>query len=260
MNINMNEPNSNNGSNNEILEKIKSGQLKMKPKLYFASKTILFIAGAFLAFLAIIFLISFVIFVLKGRGAWFLTDYGWPGIKIFLLSFPWILFAISIIFVAMLEVLIHHFGFAYRRPMIYSIFGVIAIVTGGGIWLALTPLHSNALKSALQSNLPMAGALYRNYCATPIDNLYEGNVIDQTDDINFSVQTLEGQRLEIQVPTSTRDKFIQQGGVQKDDSVMIVGEKNGSKVRVFGIHKFSQDDQPVFRQCHQPPPGPPENE
>jgi len=232
----------------KVLEEIKKGRIKIKPKYYFVLKTLIFAVAALLAFTFTIFLISFITFVLRGRGSWFLPHFGWPGIKIFLISFPWILALAALFFVVILEILVNHFGFSYRRPLVYTTLGAVIVVVVAGICIDSTQLHTNALRSASQSNLPVAGALYMNYGLAPIDQIYQGVVSQVADQNDFSIEAPDGQNFNITIPTSTNAKVIQNGEVEKDDRVMIMGEKNGSNIKAFGIQKFNKDQEPLFHQ------------
>jgi len=233
-------------SNASALAKIKSGQIKMKPRFYFVLKTALFVAGAILAFLAVIFLISFIIFVLRGNGTWFLSDFGWPGIRIFLFSFPWILALISLAFALVFEFLFNRLGFAYRRPLIYSLLGVAVIVTIGGLCVASTPLHHNAFDSALEDKLPVAGLLYRSYGAvSPIENLYEGVVSDFIDENNFTVQTSDGRSLKVEMLSAGAGQ-IKKNMLNKNDAVMILGHQEDSKIKGDNWRKFEKSEEPLF--------------
>jgi len=220
----------------------------MKPKYRFVLNTVFFGLGAFLVFSLTVFAVSFIAFILRGRGAWFLPGFGWPGIKIFIISFPWILVLAVIIFLAILEILVKHFGFAYRRPLIYSVLGVVIVISVVGVYIDSTPLHTNALRSAAKSNLPIAGPLYMNYGLAPIDNIYEGVVSDITDETDFLIEAPDGKSYNIAMPTSTDVKIIKNGKIQKDDRVMIIGEKDGSNIKAFGIQKLEINEEPLFHQ------------
>lgn len=233
----------------KVVGEIKGGQVKMKPKFNFIFKAVFFDVTLLFAFLASVFLISFILFVVHGNGTWFLFGFGWPGIKIFLASFPWILAMIALVLLVFMELLIHRLGFAYRRPLIISLVGVLCVGLAAGIFVAITPLHEGAFQSAQESTLPVAGAMYRNYGAMPTENLYSGVVSEPIDENNFSIETPEGQNVKIQMSTSTsfgQDIIIEK--VEKDDSVMIMGEKKGSEIRAFGVHKFEKNKEPLFQR------------
>ena len=102
---------------NKVLEAIKSGQVKMRPRWYFILKTILVALGIVMIFLTLLYLISFIIFILRITGIWFAPAFGFEGYGIFLFSLPWLLVIISVLFAIILEVLVKRYSFAYRHRL-----------------------------------------------------------------------------------------------------------------------------------------------
>jgi hypothetical protein len=233
----------------KVVGEIKDGQVKMKPRFYFIFKAVSFDVTLLFAFLATVFLISFIIFVVHGNGTWFLFGFGWPGIKMFLTSFPWLLATIALVLLVLMEILVHRLGFAYRRPLIFSMLGVLGAGLAAGIFVATTPLHEGAFQSAQESTLPVAGALYRNYGVMPTENLYSGVVSEPIDENDFSIDTPEEQNVKIQMSTSTSfGQDVVKENVEKNDPVMIMGEKKGSEIKAFGVHKFEKNQEPLFQR------------
>ncbi|MBC7074165.1 hypothetical protein H5T58_02135, partial [Candidatus Parcubacteria bacterium] len=68
----------------KILEKIKKGEIKMKPKLYFLLKSILFVLVLGFLVLFSFFLVSFIRFHLISSGLWYLPNFGPEGVLAFL--------------------------------------------------------------------------------------------------------------------------------------------------------------------------------
>lgn len=246
----MNEENPKDNLTQEVIAKIKGGQIKPRSRVYFIFRNGLFVASAVWIFLSVSLLVSFIIFVLRARGALFLLEFGWPGIKILLLSFPWLLVVLALLFIVALELLIKHFGFAYRRPLIYSIFGVTVAVLSGGALVAATPLHSSAFKSAIESTLPVAGGLYRSYGRAPLPpNVFSGRVVEPDGGQEIQIETIGGERLRVQISTSTGCRIINKNGlIEKNDPVMIMGEMRGAKIRAFGVRKFEESETPLFQR------------
>ncbi len=243
----MNNKSPKNDLSTDVLEKIKSGQVKMKPRIAFVLKTTLFITGLIFAFLTIIFVISFVIFVIRGSGAWFLPSFGWRGIRTLFFALPWVMVALALICLVIIELLIKHFGFAYRRPLVYSIFGVALLVILGGVWVASTSLHPGAFNSAIESRLPLIGPLYRNYGSAPIKNMFNGTVISSEDE-ELQIETADGQNFNIEFLTSTDFMLIAEDKIEEGDAVLIVGEKHGLVIKAYGIRKFGKDEEPFFHK------------
>ncbi len=144
----------------EVLHKIRTGDVHMKPKSYFALKIILLAFVAALVVIVAAWLVSFIIFSLNISERSTLLGFGWRGIQTFLWLFPWRLLLVEVILIALLGRLTRHFRFSYRSPMLYSLVGGMAL---SGI-LALV-MNSGAVQEALlqqhhQSNLPLIGSMY----------------------------------------------------------------------------------------------------
>ena len=70
-----------------IIEKIKKGEIKMKPKIYFVLRTILIVLGTVVGFLFILYLMSFILFTVRPI----------PGLFPRLIALPWLLVFVSVI-------------------------------------------------------------------------------------------------------------------------------------------------------------------
>lgn len=247
----MNESSQDNSSR-QIIEKIKSGQVKVRPRALFVFKDIILAVAAVLCFLAVVFLASFTLFVVRSNGAWLLTSFGWPGVRIFLISLPWVLFLVAAFFIFLLEYLLKRSGFVWRRPLIYSLAVILAVVTAGSFLAAATPLHLRAYQSAVQRRLPLAGPLYLSYGFSPPPRVWSGtitNLKEMPEPDEFQIEMPGGQRLKVELATSTGCKVIKKDRIGKEDLIMVVGEQEGEKIRAWGIRQI-QDDQDSFLRDH----------
>jgi hypothetical protein len=113
----------------KVLAAIESGKVHMRPRWHFVLKAALAIAGMIFLTGALVYLISFIIFVMRESGAWYLTPFGLRGLKVFLMAAPWILIIIAAVVFVILEVLVRRYSFAYQRPLLYSIIAVMALIT-----------------------------------------------------------------------------------------------------------------------------------
>jgi len=236
-----------NNQNADLMEKIKSGEVKMKSKAYFVSKSIGFVLIAVLLFLLAIFLVSFIIFVARGSGIWFMLGFGWQGVKMMLIYFPWFLVAVSAVLIIALEILISRLGFAYRRPLIYSVLGLVVVAMAAGLLILKTPLHISAFRAAVEGKLPLAGPLYRSYGMADTPNFVRGRVfVPPTNGQKMEIETAEGEKLEVEVPTSTDFMMLKSGPINKDDLLMIMGDRVGSKIEAWGIRQLEKDEEEFF--------------
>lgn len=141
----------------DILKAIESGKVTMRPKWHFALTAALLFAGSVLVALVLIYLVSFLFFIGQGVG---------ENASI-LLSLPWLVIAMAIVCLIILEVLVRKFAFAYRKPLLYTIFGILALVILTGFVLANTPLHKNLSNRAYEDHLPFGGEFYKHYDHRP---------------------------------------------------------------------------------------------
>lgn len=220
----------------KALEKIKSGQVKMRPKAHFILKTALATFGFILIILFVLYLISFIVFTLRMSGIWFAPGFGFYGIKIFLFSLPWLLILTAIILILILEILIKYFSFAYRRPILYSILGIIALALLGSFVIGQIKIHPYLFKKSQERDLPIAGKFYRDFGAGKFRNAHRG-VISEITDNGFFIETRHNEILEIIITSETRFPFGKD--IKENDSVMILGERDNDTVRAFGVRKVN---------------------
>lgn len=142
---------------------IASGQIKMRPRWHFAAQAALLAVGVILFALALLYVASFVVFIMHQTGLWRAPGFGWVGLRAFLFSLPWLLLAAALIFLVILEVLVKRYAFAYGRPLFYSVIGIVLLVIVGGFLVERTSLHRGLLRQAKENRLPWVGPLYRNY-------------------------------------------------------------------------------------------------
>src|SRR3989344_2081055 len=117
-----------------VLERIRGGEVTMRPRWHFMLKATLVVAGIALAGLTLLFVVSLAMFALRASGVWFMPAFGWHGFAVFLWSLPKLLILLAIVFIIILELLVRHYAFAYRRPLLISALMVIALALLGGFW------------------------------------------------------------------------------------------------------------------------------
>src|SRR3989344_577393 len=100
------ENHNHNSIKDAVLAKIKSGQAKMKPRWHFVLKDALFAMGSVIVALTLLYLLSFVIFVLHRNGAWFAPSLGLRGAREFFFALPWLLILTMAVFAGILEILV----------------------------------------------------------------------------------------------------------------------------------------------------------
>src|SRR5205823_1531144 len=93
----------NNITQKNILDKIKEGKIKMKPRAYFIARTVFFALGVIILLLFLIYLASFIVFSLRVSGLVFLPGFGFSGVRILFGSLPWLLIFLAAALIVLLE-------------------------------------------------------------------------------------------------------------------------------------------------------------
>ena len=235
------EPENNKKSlESEILAKIRSGRLKMKPKWRFLLRAGLFAVAGIAALLASLYLLSFVIFMLRRTGIWFVPIFGFPGWFTFLASFPWLVIIFALLMVFVLEMLITRYSFAYRRPLVYSLLSLILVVVVGGFVIARwTPFHRRVAGFALERHVPFARNFYRDFGAPPLRDVHRGEITTTTPN-GFIIQDPREGMLNVIITPRTRLPLGMDFGIGK--MAVVFGPEQSSTIQAFGVRIIDDED------------------
>lgn len=215
-----------------VLEVIGSGKVKMRPRWQFISRAALLIAGIILGVGVTLFLSSLIVFILRQTGVWFVPGFGFHGYGIFFSSLPWILIVLAVVFIILLEILIRKYSFAYGRPFMYSVLGVIVVVTLGGVVIGYSSFHHNLFNRAEHGRLPFGGPLYRQFMQPP-GNVTVGTILEITN-MGYKIQ---GHRDQIFVVTITPQTKISENNFNIGDNILVIGERQGNAIQAEEIEK-----------------------
>jgi len=235
---------------NQVLDKVQSGQVKMRPKRYFILRAVLIGLITCLVALFALYLVSFIFFSLRASGVWFLPGFGFQAIGVFFSSLPWLLILTALILIIVLEILVKRFAFAYRRPILYSILAIIILTLLGSLVIAKTPFHSDIFWKAQEGKLLMAGGFYRGFGLPKLANVHCGVVSEITDD-GFYLETKRGEKLTVLVSSTTRSIGAK---IEKDDQVVVLGKRYDDRIEAFGCRKVDKQFDIFRRQSHRQMP------
>lgn len=233
-----------------VLKEIKENKTEMKPRWHFVLKATLILLGIFILSLALLYLVSFILFVLRQNGLYFITPFGFRGITIFLLSLPWILVFVSIAFLLALEVMIRKYSFSYRRPILYSLLAIFVLVTIGGFIVGDTDFHQGVFKSANNKGLPIIGPMYKGYGLDEVENICFCQINEIIDD-GFMATDESGDLFKILVNDDTRFPYGMEFRI--GDNVLILGDKDGDTIEAIGM-RLSDEFAPRFHTKKMMPP------
>ena len=228
------------GSQNRIMEEIQHGEVKMLPKSYFMAKAVLQILGLLIALFLAVFLTSYLLFHLKSSGALWLPSFGLAGAKDLLLSLPWIIVALIVLFGGVLIWFTERFAFAYRRPTMLALLGVALVVLAGGYAVAKTPLHPYFLR-----RLAPGGALMSGLYAPPMHHAVLGTVVKIENNL-WTIETREGEALEVEISEKTH--FPNGASCEVGQKVVVNGVAKNGRIPAFGILKINEAELEEFQK------------
>lgn len=225
-----------NNTEKTIFDRIKSMNIKMKPRAYFIARTLLLVLGVIVLLLFIIYLVSFIIFSLRASGLLFLPRFGILGFKMLIGPLPWFLIFLSIGLVFLLEVLAKRFSFVYRRSILYSLFAIIIIVVFAGLIVGNTSFHPVLFRNAQERRLPIIGPFYRGHGAPMIKNVHHG-IVSEIIDNGYIIETPNNQQLTLILG---KDVLVREN-IDVGDTIVAIGERTENSVRVFIIRKVTEN-------------------
>ncbi|MBI2052570.1 MAG: hypothetical protein HYT38_02780 [Candidatus Sungbacteria bacterium] len=223
----------------KILEAIKNGRIKMRPKWYFILKTALGLAGGAIILLVILYLASLVIFILRQTGVWFGPGFGPRGWRVFFVSLPWLVVIAILAFIFILEILVKCHAFAYRRPLLYSVLGILILTVMGGFTVAQTSWHGKLFRYVEKNRPPLVAPFYRReFAPKRLRNIHQGRVISISGS-GFNMRNRPGEILDVAIASSTR--ILPRLGFTEGDEVVVFGERQADKIWAFGVRKMGRD-------------------
>ncbi len=235
----------------QILEKIKSEELKMKPKMHFVFKSALYIISLILGTIFLIYLLSFLLYFFNAQSLEHTRDFGFYGLKIFLVSLPWIIIILSLILFIILEILVRHFKFGYKKPIIYSLSAIIIFMSLTSLVIAKTSLHNNLNNASLKQKLPVMQNLYNKY--SNVELMHRGVARDvkperfilekrEHDNSNDDGEH-EYEKEEKYIVIITERTRLKPGvKINDGDTVIVVGREHDDEIIAEGIHLFDIED------------------
>lgn len=224
-----------NSIHDKVLETINAGAVTMRPKWHFILRTVSLTLGVVLVTLTVLYLSSFILFSLRQSGALAASGFGWRGTSVFVQSMPWVLIIIGCILLVLLEILVRKYEFAYGRPLLYSVLGIMVVAIVGGIILEMTPLHRGLFNEAEQQRLPMAGQFYRVYGERRINNVVVGEIIEITP-VGYDI--VDRAAVPIAIILTPDTKLPRGRNFGTGDMIVVLGQFNNRMVIAEGVMPF----------------------
>ncbi|MDP2789777.1 MAG: hypothetical protein Q8O51_01480 [bacterium] len=220
---------------------INTGRVHMRPRWHFVLRAIIRVAAVTLTGLVVLFLVSFVLFTLRASGVGVLTGFGWRGMIAYVTSLPWLIIVITLSLLVLLEIGIRRFGIGYRRPIAYTLLGILFALAVGGVILARTNLHTRWDTAATDQRLPVVGGLYRGFGPRAQHAVTQGVILETTMS-GFTLQADSGETYMVTVEKSARIPTPE--AITPGARVMVGGDVKNSTINAFGVRPATDDWQP----------------
>lgn len=220
----------------KILGRIKRENVKMRPKIHFVLRSIFYVVSVIVAALFTLFLISFILFSLRASGVIYAPGFGFPGLRIFIGSLPWLLILSSVALIAIMEVLVKHFSFSYKKPVLYTLLGIIAVVSIGVFAVGKTPFHADLFERAREGHLPALGGVYKGYVLQKNIDVHPG-VVSEITEGGFEIENPRGDTLN--VITGPETEFM--GDIKVGDTVIIFGARDNDSIHATSVRAVDSD-------------------
>ncbi len=218
-----------------VITAIEHDKVVMRPKWHFILGIGLLISGTVLMALTVVFVVSFIFFSLRQNGSWFVSDFGLEGWQAFIVSLPWMLLVVAIIFIVILGLLVKKYSFAYGRPLLYSALGIVIVTSVTGFLISLTSFHSSLLGEAENQHLPIAGVMYRQYGHRDLDHIVIGRIMEKNQN-TFALYSPDRKVFTIIITPRT---IVPQEELTIAEVVVVLGDRQGNTIKALGIKRLT---------------------
>lgn len=231
---------------NQILEKIKSGEVNMKPKYYFMLKLIALGVTIFLTSIFSTILVSYVLFSIKVSGQFFLLGFGIKGFYHFFMALPWLILILDMLLIVFLDWLLKGFRFGYNSPILMLFVFTLVAITILASLLNFTSFHNSLMQRAERKNLPLAGSFYDGLRKSHgSQGTFRGKIISIESTTTFSMMhndfdmnDEDNNTVEVFVPDTVNMYAM---SLVPGDQVFIAGERIPTGIQAYGIHKLTAE-------------------
>lgn len=216
-----------------IIKKIKTGDLKMKSKVYFMTKGLLFSLLILITALLAFYFASFVVFALRANGIFVAPLFGIKGIGIFISSLPWLLLSIVFLAIISLEILVRYFSFGYRQPIFYSLLFIVGIVLAGTFFVDKTHLHRNVFNHTRVKGIPFISPIYERYSKNLSKSMHRGVITFKENEKSFTIEKITGEEIKVILDENTNTPREKEW--KKGEEIIVIGNLKNGIVRAFAI-------------------------
>lgn len=231
----------------KILDKIRAGEVSMRPRYHFVLKVAVLAAVLAAIVLVSVFILNFILFSIRISSQDVLLGFGPRGLLAFLTFFPWGWLAADVLLVAGAQWLLREFKFGYKLPILYVVVGLLVATTAAGFVLD----RGTALNDTL------LGRYDRDELRGPVGDLYGSArrlpppgqgvcrcvITAIRGDTLTVVDSRSSTTLRVVVPQD--DAYATTSGLSVGDVIFIAGDGDNDDddivIRAFGVRKVHSE-------------------
>lgn len=226
-----------------VMDAIRSGSVHMKSRQRFALEALALVLGTVFTALALIYLISFIVFSLRAVGVLYVPFFRMAGIMAVLEAMPWVLVLFAFALLVAVELLVRRYAFAYRRPVLVTILIILSLGIIGGAAAERTRFHDRLFRDARLERLPFGGGFYRSFGERPVPDLHRGQVHEPGPD-GFTLRSPVEGDLRVLLTPRTR---LAPGVLREGYFVIVGGPRTGDRVEARDIFPIGPTEAPEWR-------------
>ncbi len=230
-----------------VMDTIKTGNVSMHSKMHFIIRGTLLVAGFILLLAVSLFLVSFVVFLLRTNGLLGIAHFGMDGLASLLFSLPWLILLLVILVFITLELLASHFSFVYTRPLVYSILGGSIVIVCGGVLIAHSTIHEQMFRLNEIRPIPGINYIYKQALVTPEGVLI--GIISSSSASFIDITARNGSSTRVAVIEKTRRPPIP---FTAGDSVVVMTKKENGVITAIGIRPIEKNRALLHKKDNRP--------
>lgn len=219
-----------------VLEKIKSGTVWMRPRVFYLLRTFLIGSGAVVVFAIALFSLSFAFFNVSENDSAFLLSFGNEGFLAFLRLFPWTFLIIFLGFVVLLELLVRSFTTAYRFSLLRVFLWILLSGVVLSSFVTSTPFHPSLLQAADRGALPFLRPLYGKVHASHTrEGIYRGYISTTTNTALFISQNTGDPDSDSGTWTVVPPPGFDPRSLPRGEKVFVAGFPRDGVIQAYGV-------------------------
>lgn len=227
-----------------IMQEIDTDKITPHSKLYFFLRAAVAVSGIAILFLALLYIISFILFALSKSGIFLMSPFGFFGIMTILNDLPWKIVLLSLVSLFTLLLLAKNTFSVYRLPLMYLFLFVIGFVGITGLVVAKSQMHPLLLRQMKHSEKAVGFDFVPRYTRPESHHIHVGTLISTSTGVTFSILGSNG--VTSLVRTDKTTKFIDNTNIVQGDEILIFGDKEGSFIVARAVREITKPDKDFF--------------